>query len=156
MSQAHNRITAYPWYLGSMGMVEVASLAAFAPGVLWVTMILTFILTSSVASSGKAVVSSLGPSILDCSIPALLIAKLAQARAQGVNLVPVLRVRRHAKKADAVVASSLLRARRQRPCSRRSAEQRDELAPPHVGHGLPPAGHCALQNSRPKRIPRRV
>jgi hypothetical protein len=32
----------------------------------------------------------------------------------------------------------LLRARRERP-SRRAAQQRDELAPSHVEHGLPPA-----------------
>src|SRR5436189_4417949 len=36
---------------------------------------------------------------------------------------------------------SLLRACRKRPC-RSAAEQRDELAPSHVEHGLPPAkGH---------------
>ncbi len=27
---------------------------------------------------------------------------------------------------------------------------------PHVGHGLPPAGHCVVQNSRPERIPMRA
>jgi len=33
----------------------------------------------------------------------------------------------------------LLRARRERPCDCRAAEQRDELAAFHVGHGSFPA-----------------
>src|SRR5262249_47536710 len=37
---------------------------------------------------------------------------------------------------------ALLRPRRERPRSR-GAEQRDERAPPHVGHGLPPFPLCA-------------
>src|SRR5262249_35697178 len=40
--------------------------------------------------------------------------------------------------ADTTRALALLRARRQRPCGR-APEQRDKLAPPHVGQGLPPA-----------------
>src|SRR6516165_9782548 len=37
----------------------------------------------------------------------------------------------------------LLRTRRERPCGSRAAEQGDELAPSHVGHGLPPFPLCA-------------
>jgi hypothetical protein len=37
----------------------------------------------------------------------------------------------------------LLRARRERPCYRRTAKQRDQLAPPHVEHGAPSLGAAA-------------
>ena len=37
-----------------------------------------------------------------------------------------------------------------RPCCRRAAEQADELAPPHAGHGLPP-GAAAYHSSRNRR-----
>jgi hypothetical protein len=36
-----------------------------------------------------------------------------------------------------------LRARRERPRGYRAAEQRDELAPSNVGHGLPLGTRCA-------------
>ena len=39
-----------------------------------------------------------------------------------------------------VSASRLLGARLERPCDRRAAEQRDELAAPHVEHSLRPGG----------------
>jgi hypothetical protein len=47
----------------------------------------------------------------------------------------------------------LLRARRERPCRRRAAQQRDELAPSHVEHGAPSPAlgrqHPAMITSRP-------
>jgi hypothetical protein len=38
---------------------------------------------------------------------------------------------------------ALLRPRRERPSRCRASEKRDELAPSHVGHGLPPFPLCA-------------
>jgi hypothetical protein len=43
------------------------------------------------------------------------------------------------EEADPPHPLGLLRSSRQRPCNRRAAKQCDELAPPHVEHGLPPA-----------------
>src|SRR5262245_3901008 len=88
----------------------------------------------------EAVVITLGPPIVDDNVLALLVSELAKARSQGVNLASVLSVRENAKKADPVNFPGWLRCRRERPNQqgrrRRAAEQRDEIAPSHVGHGL--------------------
>jgi hypothetical protein len=46
----------------------------------------------------------------------------------------------------------LLRARRERPTSRRAAEQRDELASLYVEHGLLPGTRCASL-PQPQHVP---
>ena len=77
----------------------------------------------------EAVVSAIGPPIVDDNVLALLVSELAKARSQGVNVASRLRVRRHAEKADPVDLPGWLRARA--AARRRAAEQRDELAPFH-------------------------
>jgi hypothetical protein len=56
--------------------------------------------------------------------------------------------------ADAPHPLRLLRTCRERPCDRRTAEKRNELTPPHVGHGAssPPAtrGPVGARHERPR------
>ena len=73
----------------------------------------------------EAVVSALGPPIVDDNVLALLVSELAKARSQGVNVASVLRVREHAKKADPVGLPGWLRARRERPRDRGPAKKRE-------------------------------
>src|SRR5262245_10212079 len=72
--------------------------------------------------------------------PAQLLETLQECSVTGLRF-PVVRSQAHYD-ADAPHALALLRTRRERPRSR-AAEQRDELAPSHVGHGLPPFPLCA-------------
>src|SRR5262245_65430201 len=76
----------------------------------------------------EAVVSALGPPIVDDNVLALLVSELAKARSQRVNSVTELSVREHAEKADTMGLPGLLRPPCERPRCRRAAEQRDELA----------------------------
>ena len=89
---------------------------------------------------GEAVVSALGPPILEDNVVALLVSELAKTRSQGVELASVFRARRHAQKADPVNLPRWLRARHEWPSDRRAAEKCDELAPLHV----PSAGTAPL------------
>ena len=51
---------------------------------------------------GKAVVSALGPPILDHNVLALLVSELAKAHSQWVDQASVFCLRGHAEKADPV------------------------------------------------------
>src|SRR5262245_1962418 len=68
--------------------------------------------------------------LLECSDPGLIV-RIVRARGQ--------------QRADAPHAPALLRPRRERPRRRRAAEQRDELAPPHVEPPLPEVGPPHVQ-----------
>src|SRR3954470_24091254 len=80
---------------------------------------------------GKAVVSALGPPILDDNVLALLVSELAKAHSQWVDEACVFCLRGHAEEADPVNLPGWLHARRERPPHCRPAEQRDELAALH-------------------------
>ena len=79
-----------------------------------------------------AVVSA--PTVIDPQVaadgPTRLLQSLQECRDVGLRL-GLVRAREH-EHTDAPYALGLLRARRERPRRRRAAEQRDELAPPHV------------------------
>src|SRR5262249_1226918 len=65
-------------------------------------------------------------SIFNGDVPTFHVAEIAQSLSKGVPLGPGI------DDADARhLRYCLLRARRERPCGSRAAEQRDELAPPH-------------------------
>src|SRR5262249_45752071 len=84
---------------------------------------------------GVSIGASFGPPILDGDCTVLDPAELAQSRHKGAR--PRTEGRGiGAEKADCR-QSCLLRFRRQRPCCRRAADQRDEIAP---SHWLPPRG----------------
>jgi hypothetical protein len=89
----------------------------------------------------EAVVSALGPPILENNVVALLVSELAKARSQRVDVASVFRTRRYAQKADPVDVSPWLRARYEWPCGRHAAKKCDELAPLHVpsarDHAMP-------------------
>src|SRR5262245_20948460 len=61
--------------------------------------------------------------------PSFLLQSLVKCRHAGLYFRIVSRHSR--EHANATHTSALLRARHQRPCCRRAAEQRDELAPSH-------------------------
>src|SRR6516164_8377088 len=112
----------------TMGMVEVAALAASAEGAPpTVTSTVTLLLTSSVASVGnrsyapRAQRNSMArflPSIRPLSLNPLRNAASTFTESSGDRLL----INPHRR---------LLRARRQRPCRHCAAKQRDELAPLH-------------------------
>jgi hypothetical protein len=89
----------------------------------------------------EAVVSALGPPILENNVVALLVSELAKARSQGVDVASVFQARGYAQKADPVDIPPWLRARQQWPCGRHAAKKCDELAPLHVpsarDHAMP-------------------
>ena len=82
--------------------------------------------------SEEAVVSALGPPILEDNVIALLVSELAKTRLQGVDLASVFRARCHAQKADPVDLPRWLRARHEWPSGCHAAKKCDELAPLHV------------------------
>ena len=83
---------------------------------------------------GKPLAAPLRPAILDRDGAALDPAELTQPLHKcGSPLAPVRR-RASAEESDGRQLRRLLRPRRQRPRRRRAAEQRDELAPPHIDH----------------------
>src|SRR5262249_2666397 len=87
---------------------------------------------------GVSIGASFGPPILDGDCTVLDPADLAQSRHKGAR--PRTEGRGiGAEKADCR-QSCLLRFRRQRPCCRRAADQRDEIAP---SHWLPPRDSTA-------------
>src|SRR5262245_19299228 len=120
--------TGSPAVANTIGMTDVACFAATVGGVEDVTMTSTFSRTNSAAISANC---SVRPSAqrkwvgttLDPAAFAQLLHKqghpLAIGRRCGLAQVP-----------DGRQLPRLLRARRERPCRRRAAEQRYELAPP--------------------------
>src|SRR5215475_7089839 len=110
----------------TMGIVKVAALAAnatFWPPVVAIKLIF-------------------GPAVFDPHILAFDIAGVFKALAKRAQTVrhPV---RRSGLEIPDHRHRRLLRPRRERPRRRRAAEQRDELAPCRVDHGLPPGTRCA-------------
>src|SRR5262249_49805398 len=91
----------------------------------------------------EAVVSALGPPIVDDNVLALLLSELAKTRSQRVNSLPELRVREHAEKADTIGLPGVLRAHRERPRGSRAAKRDNEFSPSDVGcHATLPWGSC--------------
>src|SRR4029453_14582058 len=78
------------------------------------------------------------PAKFDCDISTLGISGFAETLAEGSYTACEHGRRFGAKISNHRQLAPPLRARRGRPRSRRAAEQRDELAPPHVGHRLSP------------------
>jgi hypothetical protein len=79
-----------------------------------------------------------GPTEIDAKVAAVGPAQLLQALHEDEHerlFVGIGGGERH-QHADAAHALTLLRPRRERPCHRRAAEQRDELAPSQVEHGF--------------------
>src|SRR6516162_550714 len=76
------------------------------------------------------------PAVVDLHIAAFDPAQLPQALHKGLDAKPVLRIFDAHQHADPPHPLGLLRACRERPRRRRAADERDELAPPYVGHGL--------------------
>src|SRR5262249_37630118 len=80
---------------------------------------------------GVALAAAFRPAVLDCDGTALDPAEFAQPLHEGGNpLAPPCRCGR-AQESYSWKLAWLLRARLERPCSRRAAEERDEMAPPH-------------------------
>src|SRR5262249_42427488 len=80
---------------------------------------------------GEAFAASLRPAILDRDVAAFDPADFVQPLHQGGDRLADHRRRGPAKEPDSWQLRRLLRARRERPGSRRAAEQRDERAPSH-------------------------
>src|SRR5262249_10778928 len=93
-----------------------------------------------IGECGQSIVLAIGPAILDRRILALDIAGFAQAPTESGYAGGECYSRPAVEKADHR-HRRLLRARHERPC-RRTAEKRDERAPPHVAHkAFPPSCH---------------
>ena len=80
---------------------------------------------------GKAFAAPLAPAILDRDIAALAPAQLTQPLHKGGCPLALCRSRTRAQESDGRQLRSLLCTSRERPCSGRAAEQRDELAALH-------------------------
>src|SRR5262249_41566443 len=80
---------------------------------------------------GRALVAALRPTILDRDSAPLDPPEFAQPLHETGNPLAGGRKRARAPEPDGRQFRLLLRARCERPCHRRAAEQRDELAPPH-------------------------
>jgi hypothetical protein len=121
--------------LKTMGIVVVAAWAASAAGVL------PGVATTDQIGrhSRQSIVLAVRPAIFDRHVLSIDIPHLAQALAEGEQTARP-GVRRCAAEEPDHRHRRLLRARRERPRGCRAAEQRNELTPPHVGHGgfLPP------------------
>src|SRR5262249_48005747 len=91
------------------------------------------------------------PAVLDCDGAALDPAKLTQPLQKSGYPLSLGRTRARAQEANRL--RRLLRVRRERPRHRRTAEQRDELAPPHVEPPPPESVHRTL--SLPQSSPAR-
>src|SRR5437868_13136220 len=107
---------------------------------------------------GKAVVSALGPPILDDNVLALLVSELAKAHSQWVDEACVFCLRGHAEEADPVNLPGWLRARRKRPRNSRAADNLDKRTPPHADDQGSGTRHCSDQakHSGRGRCPLRV
>src|SRR5215212_6193781 len=99
---------------------------------------------------GKAVVSALGPPILDDNVLALLVSELAKAHSQWVDEACVFCLRGHAEEADPVNLAGWLRARRKRPCNSRAADNLDKRPPPHAATKAQGRGIVAPKPSIPE------
>src|SRR5215472_17726033 len=92
---------------------------------------------------------TLGPAIFDRDVAALDIAGFVETSPDGVKSAGV--TVRAAEEPDHRHCR-LLRERRERPRGSRAAEQRDELAPSHVGHQPPHSlsllGRCTRKSNR--------
>src|SRR6266511_5927689 len=78
-----------------------------------------------------ALVASFGPANLDRNVATFDPAEFAQALHKSGDMLALGRRRRRAQEADRWYLRRLLRARSERPCRRRAADERDELTPPH-------------------------
>src|SRR5262249_34834774 len=88
----------------------------------------------------QSLVVTLCPTVFDFGVLALNIADLSQTLTKGAQTM-LTQVRRCIAEKPDYRYRGLLRARRERPPSRRAAEQRDELASSHVEHrGVLPRG----------------
>src|SRR5262245_43212388 len=122
--------TGFPPMAKTIGIVEVAALAAFAAtGLPGVTITLTCRRTSSAASSGNRWYR-FRPPVFDRHVLAFEVAGFIQAPPEGSHTVGGGLGRPRVEPPDHR-HRWLLRASRQRPRRRRAAEQRDELAPLH-------------------------
>src|SRR5260221_183063 len=83
----------------------------------------------------QPIVFTLRPAVFDCHVLTFDITSFFQT-AKETGHEPCERTRRCAVKEPDHPHRRLLRPRRERPYCRCTAEQRDELAPPHVWHGL--------------------
>jgi len=124
--------TASPLMAITMGMVEVACLAARTGRSMRDEEInprrnkLSY-------QFRESIVPFFRPAKLDSNVPALNVAEFTKAHSEHLYWLCRACGRRRAKKSNPrQPASRLLRPRRQRPRCRRAAEQRDELAPFHV------------------------
>ena len=114
----------------TMGIVDVAALAAFATGSPPAAeMTLTLRRTKSAARSGRVSISTFRPPVLNCDVAALDVTDLAQSTDETPVGPPkivgemALSQPDHRHRAAAPVHATGHAAR--------AAEQRDELAPPH-------------------------
>src|SRR5215831_13130945 len=139
--------TGSPPVVNTMGIVAVAALADSAelsPPTAAITA--TRRRTSSAASAGSRSRSPSAETVYDRNIAALVEAGFAETLAEcGEGDVVARLAIEQSNERDC----ALLRARRERPRSRRAAEERDEIAPLHIRHGdfLP----YALSARRPTR-----
>jgi hypothetical protein len=113
-----------------MGTVVVASLAACAVAKPQAVTI-TANCGEPAGPQGRGVVPSAGPAVVDRYVLALDIAGFFEALAKSAQPLGNHFGRSDLKKSDDR-HRWLLAARRERPRGCRTAEQRDELAPPHV------------------------
>jgi hypothetical protein len=124
--------TGSPPPLKTIGMVSVADLAAAAPAVLpGVAMTATRMRTRSACQFRQAIIVIVRPSVFDGHVAALNITRFAQSFAECRHEMCVRFGRTWAEETDHR-HRGLLHARRHRPRSRRTTEQRYELAALHV------------------------
>src|SRR5262249_15595964 len=91
---------------------------------------------------GQPIHLILGPAIFDRHALALYIASILEALAEWAEKI-LTGVRRSLVKEPDHGQCRLLCPRRKRPRGRRAAEERDEIAPSWVEHGLLPGTRCA-------------
>ena len=99
----------------------------------------------------EPIVFTLRPPELYDNVPALDVTEIAQARSQGLNRFSGPSGCRGTQKSDPRHLAGLLRPRRDRPRSRRAADQRDEPAAPSFDHlvGARREGTAALRGPMP-------
>src|SRR6185436_7836802 len=84
---------------------------------------------------GSALRASLSPAIFDRDSATFSPAECAQPLQKTGGPLRLPRKRSRAQNSDGRHLARLLRTRRERPRSRRTAEQRYKVPPPHAGHG---------------------
>ncbi len=125
--------TASPLMAITIGMVEVACLAARVPGVPWVMRRSNSCSNKLSHQLREPIVPFFRPAKLDNNVPSLNVAEFTKARPEHVYRFCRARGARRAKKSDPRhPAGRLLRPRNYRPRSPHASEKRDELAPLHV------------------------